>query len=129
VVHRHRPSRPVDRFGIAALGVRWPNLDYLGWTEDVNGVRIGNVATTAKLAPVKLANLRPGQRNSEVQRFQVALRRHGQAHLNPAGATGFYGPQTRAMCRAFQLAQGFSGDDADGIPGDKTCDLLGLSVL
>ncbi len=119
----------VDRFGIAALGARWPNLDYLGWTEDVNGVFISGLSATLKQRMVELRNLRPGLANSDVKRFQVALRLHGQARLNPSGATGFYGTETIAMCRSFQQKQGFTGSDADGAAGPKTCALLGLPVM
>jgi hypothetical protein len=125
-----RPGR-VDRYGIAALGVRWPNLRYLGWAEDVNGVRVsgldGAAATSAK-TQVALSNLRPGLKNSDVTELQAALRRHGQGKLNPSGATGYFGSETRAMVRAFQEAQGWKGTDADGIPGPQTAALLGLRV-
>ena len=41
-----------------------------------------------------------------------------------AGATGYYGTQTRSAVRSFQRAQGWRGGDADGFPGPTTLRLL-----
>ncbi|WP_454341568.1 hypothetical protein [Streptomyces albogriseolus] len=43
----------------------------------------------------------------------------------PDGATGLFGDQTRAAYRAEQLAQGFKGPDADGVPGPTFLAALG----
>ncbi|WP_052848182.1 peptidoglycan DD-metalloendopeptidase family protein [Streptomyces avicenniae] len=56
--------------------------------------------------------------------FQKAL--IGKGHRIPSGATGFYGDETKAACRAFQRDQGWSGGDADGLPGPETMRRLGL---
>jgi hypothetical protein len=42
------------------------------------------------------------------------------------GPTGFYGRHTRAACAAFQQAQGWTGDGANGIAGPLTIKRLGL---
>jgi hypothetical protein len=120
----------VDRVTISQLNSKW-HLPYLGWSEDVNGVRIpGLKAPPSKGPSVSLANLKPGKRNADVKTLQLALRRKGKGYvrLNPSGATGTFDPETRAMVRAFQKAQGWSGADANGVPGPKTCARLGLAV-
>jgi putative peptidoglycan binding protein len=115
----------VDRVTISFLTSRW-NMPYLGWTEDVNGVRIlGLKAPPSKSPIVSLANLKPGKRNADVKTLQLALRSKGYTRLNPSG---LFDPATRTMVRAFQKAQGWSGSDADGVPGPKTCARLGLAL-
>ncbi len=69
--------------------------------------------------------LAPGASGPRVVALQRALIARG--HSIPAGPTGTFGNQTRAAVRAFQHAQGWSGSNADGIPGPTTLRLLGLS--
>jgi hypothetical protein len=114
---------------------------YLGWAEGFNGVRIpglngGRPASPSKSASggtgdgtaVSLSNLRWGIQHNDVKAYQKALRAKGFAKLNPSGVTGFYGAETKAMTAAFQRAQGWRGDDADGFPGPRTLQLLGLTA-
>ncbi|MFF9488782.1 N-acetylmuramoyl-L-alanine amidase [Streptomyces sp. NPDC014676] len=75
---------------------------------------------------VELENLRYGKTNGDVTDLQRALIRRGEKI--PAGATGYYGDQTRAAVASFQRKQGWTGADADGIPGTETCALLDLRV-
>lgn len=114
----------VDLMSLAYLSAKWPSLKYVGWTDNVNGARCELADARAQL--VQLDNLRAFLRNEDVRTFQNALRRAGHSRLNPSGATGFYGDETRAMCRAFQESQGWSGADADGFPGPETLARLGL---
>ncbi|MEV6837066.1 peptidoglycan DD-metalloendopeptidase family protein [Streptomyces sp. NPDC051133] len=72
---------------------------------------------------VSLANVHPGARNDDVRIVQKALIARG--HPIPEGPTGFFGDQTRAAYRAEQLAQGYRGADADGIPGYTSLSTLG----
>ncbi|MGW6255402.1 peptidoglycan-binding domain-containing protein [Streptomyces sp. NPDC055085] len=78
------------------------------------------------MAEVSLANLKYGANNADVKDFQNALKAHGHS---PGPVDGVYGAQTKAACKAFQKAQGWSGDDADGLPGAGTCKLLALTVV
>lgn len=118
----------VDRVSISYLTSRW-NMPYFGWSEDINNVRIRVRPPPPGGAPrVSLANLRPRKRNADVKLLQSVLRRKGYSRFNPSGATGYYGAETQAMVRAFQLAQGWRGADADGVPGPKTCARLGLAL-
>jgi hypothetical protein len=71
----------------------------------------------------RLEALAEKARNDDVRLFQRQLRAvdgGALATLNPSGATGFYGGETVAMCKAFQKAQGWSGAKADGLPGVMT---------
>lgn len=76
---------------------------------------------------VELANLSYGQTNGDVADLQRALLEKGEKI--PAGVTGYYGDQTRAAVASFQRKQGWTGSDADGIPGVETCVRLGLRVV
>ncbi|HYN56337.1 MAG TPA: peptidoglycan-binding protein [Motilibacterales bacterium] len=44
----------------------------------------------------------------------------------PAGPTGYFGTRTKQAVKAFQRSLGFTGDQADGIPGPQTLRRLGL---
>ena len=44
----------------------------------------------------------------------------------PAGPTGYFGTRTKQAVAQFQRSLGFSGDQADGIPGPQTLRRLGL---
>jgi peptidoglycan hydrolase-like protein with peptidoglycan-binding domain len=44
----------------------------------------------------------------------------------PAGPTGYFGTRTKLAVQEFQESLGFSGDNADGIPGPTTLRRLGL---
>jgi hypothetical protein len=117
-----------DYASIPYISQRWGKT-YLGWTSELNGVPISGLEGLVAGVQVRLANLRPGSRNADVKDLQLALRRHGMARYNPSGATGFFGDETRKMVVAFQRSQGWTGNDANGIPGPKTAGLLGLHVI
>jgi peptidoglycan hydrolase-like protein with peptidoglycan-binding domain len=68
----------------------------------------------------------PGARGSHIVALQRALIARG--HRIPAGATGYYGSQTRAAVAAFQRSQGWRGGGADGIPGPQTLARLGIGA-
>jgi peptidoglycan hydrolase-like protein with peptidoglycan-binding domain len=72
---------------------------------------------------VALANVRFGEKNEDIRIVQKALIARGRTI--PDGPTGFFGEQTKAAYRAEQLAQGFQGSDADGIPGCTSLTALG----
>lgn len=64
---------------------------------------------------VVLFHVRFGQTNEDIRAVQKALISRG--HEIPGGPTGFFGEQPKAAYRTGQLAQGFTGADADGVPG------------
>lgn len=72
---------------------------------------------------VALSNVRFGKKNDDVRTVQKALIARGRRI--PDGATGLFGEQTRAAYRAEQIAQGFRGADADGVPGCTSLTALG----
>ncbi|MFG2352733.1 peptidoglycan-binding protein [Streptomyces sp. NPDC048521] len=72
---------------------------------------------------VSLSNVRLGASNDDIRIVQNALIARG--HPIPDGPTGFFGEQTRAAYREEQLAQGYTGADADGIPGYASLSTLG----
>jgi peptidoglycan hydrolase-like protein with peptidoglycan-binding domain len=72
---------------------------------------------------VALSSVRFGLKNEDVRIVQKALIARG--HKIPDGATGLFGEQTKAAYRAEQIAQGFKGTDADGIPGCTSLTALG----
>ncbi|WP_328875889.1 peptidoglycan-binding protein [Streptomyces sp. NBC_00287] len=75
------------------------------------------------LSNVQLSNVRFGKRNEDVRIVQQALIKRGREI--PDGATGLFGEQTKNAYQAEQLAQGFQGTDADGIPGPTSLAELG----
>jgi hypothetical protein len=111
---------------ISSIHAAWGHT-LVGWAEDINRVRIWTPPKPG--TSVHVGNLRPGKHNTDVADLQRALRSHGYAKLNPAGVTGYFGDETRTMVRAFQRGHGWTGADADGIPGPETCRKLGLRVI
>jgi peptidoglycan hydrolase-like protein with peptidoglycan-binding domain len=75
------------------------------------------------LSNVQLSNVQFGKRNEDVRIVQRALIKRGREI--PDGVTGLFGEQTKRAYRAEQLAQGFKGTDADGIPGPTSLATLG----
>ncbi|MFB7335705.1 peptidoglycan-binding protein [Streptomyces adustus] len=70
-----------------------------------------------------LANVRFGSSHDDVRTVQRALIARG--HVIPDGVTGFFGEQTKAAYAAEQRGQGYTGNDADGIPGCRSLTELG----
>lgn len=79
------------------------------------------------MATVSVANVQPGQKNSEVKLVQQALIARG--FRISAGATSYFGDQTKAAYAAFQRSLGYSGADADGHPGATSLKRLGFTVV
>lgn len=72
---------------------------------------------------VALSNVRFGKRNEDVKATQAALIAVGISI--PAGATGFFGEQTRSAYAAWQRMLGLTGSAADGFPGCSSLTKLG----
>lgn len=92
-------------------------------------------AKPAVPSSIKKINVKPGKKNNDVLTYQKALRRVAGAatakRLNPSGATGMFGKETRALTRWVQInklgaKKGSTG--ADGIPGAKTFKMLKLNA-
>jgi Lysozyme like domain len=77
------------------------------------------------LIPVKLANLKPGLRNADVLTYQNALRKFLIARnllgtLNPSGATGYYGTETKNMTKAVYTYLAKTTGQSSWLSGDIT---------
>jgi hypothetical protein len=72
---------------------------------------------------IHLPRVQYGATNEEVRTLQNALITRGRNI--PSGATGHFGNETKAAYAAEQLAQGYTGHDADGVPGCKSLTTLG----
>ena len=87
---------------------------------------IADAKAAAAMPKVSLSNLKPGKRNDDVKTYQDALRRfliakgRDVAKLNPSGATGFYGKETRAMTDAVYRYQAAVTRDLSWLRGDLT---------
>ncbi|MER5492941.1 peptidoglycan-binding protein [Streptomyces sp. NPDC002490] len=62
----------------------------------------------------------PGANNRHVTELGRLLRERGGARFYDSGPGPRWGEADRKATRAFQQAQGWTGDDADGIPGPAT---------
>ncbi|MFI9766229.1 M23 family metallopeptidase [Streptomyces sp. NPDC052415] len=71
---------------------------------------------------VSVSNVQFGKRNEDIRLVQKALIKRGRKIDE---VTGRFGPQTKAAYRAEQLAQGFRGSAADGVPGPTSLAALG----
>ncbi|MFD8618276.1 N-acetylmuramoyl-L-alanine amidase [Streptomyces sp. NPDC059513] len=75
---------------------------------------------------VKLSNLKYGLRNKDVEAVQKKLIAKG--FKIPSGPTSFFGDQTKAAYSKYQKSLGYSGSDADGLPGKTSLEKLGFTV-
>jgi N-acetyl-anhydromuramyl-L-alanine amidase AmpD len=75
---------------------------------------------------VSLSRLQPGKRNTDVVLLKKRLRQKGFYE----GSNGkFFGKNLQRAYAAFQVSLGYSGADADGVPGVKTLRKLGFRVV
>lgn len=106
------PGRKIDPAGI--------NMD----TFRENVRRALNHGPTVKT--VHLSRLQPGKRNTDVVLLKKRLRRKGFYE----GSNGkFFGKNLQKAYAEYQKSLGFSGADADGVPGRKTLQKLGFRVI
>lgn len=91
------PTKPTAP-GLPATGDKWDGVSFPG----------------TKAFPV-------GKKTEATLLLQQRLKAHG---FTPGALDGYFGKNTQAAVRAFQLRQGWSGNGADGIPGQQTWDRL-----
>lgn len=117
-------------------------LTVLGLAAGVTAVSVAATPTRADAAAgsVAVMNLTAGKRNSDVLRYQRALRAYAPKvgvsamTYNPAGATGYYGTQTQALTKAVYRAIAVTtGDKGWGtgeirFPGNGLLLRIGLTV-
>jgi hypothetical protein len=76
---------------------------------------------------VHLSRLKPGKRNDDVLRVKRHLVRRGFENLDTS--TNYFGAGLKAQYAKFQRSLGYSGDDADGLPGKTSLQRLGFRVV
>lgn len=75
---------------------------------------------------VRLSRLKPGKRNRDVLRLKRRLHRRGLSSSDET--SNFFGKGLRNDYRHWQRRLGYTGDDADGIPGKESLEKLGFQV-
>lgn len=75
---------------------------------------------------VHLSRLKPGKRNADVLVVKKRLAKKGIASSDKSN---FFGKELKQDYRAWQHRLGFSGTDADGIPGRSSLEKLGFRVV
>ena len=106
------PGRKIDPAGI--------NM----YTFRENVQRALNHGPTVKT--VRLSRLQPGKRNGDVVLLKKRLRRKGFYE----GSNGkFFGKNLQKAYAEYQRSLGYTGEDADGVPGRETLRKLGFRVL
>ena len=88
------PAPPTPKPGLPPTGVSWDGVTYPG----VN-------------------TFKAGRKEEAVSFLQTRLKAHS---FDPGAVDGYWGPKTQAAVAAFQRSQGWSGSDADGIPGKES---------
>lgn len=111
--------------GSGADGLPGPQtLARLGLSGSAAAAPVVRRVAASSAPPVSSSgSYRMGASGSHIVALQKALIARGFAI--PAGATGYFGSQTRSAVAAFQRAQGWRGSGADGIPGSQTLARLG----
>lgn len=107
------------------------NIDFQGWAEDVNGVRVFDADQRARKQAshtVHLKQLQPDPRE-DVREVQRALKRRLPQATKDLPVDGHFGLQTQQAYAAWQRRCGFDGADADGIPGKISLQRLGFDVV
>jgi len=100
-------------------------LDYKGWTREVNDVVVWRPRQPRDT--VRLHNLRPGERNADVLKVKKALHRKGYRGF--LVNSNKYGMGIKRAYAKYQRRLGYSGVNANGIPGTNSLRKLGFRVL
>lgn len=110
--HKEWTSRKIDPAGI--------NMDY--FREQVAKA----IAQGPSVVTVHLSRLQPGKRNIDVLRVKRRLDKRGffRGELN-----NYFGKGLRSSYARWQRHLGYSGDDANGIPGRTSLEKLGFRVV
>lgn len=133
----------VGNVSIATLTARW-GMTYVGWAEDLNGVRVYTAPKPPAPKPpaaqptVNLNNLAraaktdPPQKSSTVCAYaagtkvvEAALRAEGLLSKSYVDSKGHFGSETVKAYARWQRALGYTGKDANGIPGLTSLKALG----
>ncbi|MFJ2112318.1 peptidoglycan-binding protein [Streptomyces sp. NPDC087850] len=128
--HKVKKGETLTSIGTAAR-IPWKTLASLNGLKSPYPIAVGQVLTlkgaAAKPTPPAFPGagyFRPGASNAYVTQLGRALVAHGYGRFYAAGPGPTWTAVDRAAVNAFQTAQGWKGDDADGYPGPTTWRLL-----
>ena len=113
----------IDVAVIDEIGPRW-GQQLQGYAWEVNDVVVWKPAPPKPT--VALANLRPGTRHADVGEVKMVLRKKGYKGF--IVASNKFGPGLRRAYGQYQRRLGYSGKDANGIPGRLSLRKLGFKV-
>jgi hypothetical protein len=124
----------ITRVPISFFTNHWHH-EILGWGRELNRVAIGYLnprhgdAAAGKYR-VRISALGPGKHNLDVRIVERKLTELGYSRgEHQIKVDGHWGENVTAALRQFQRDQGWTGDDADGMPGPVTMEKLGLHVV
>ena len=129
-----KPDR-IDLVPLSRITEDWSHAKWLGWTTVLQGRDLPLGADNDQRVGFRQnrmvfsSKMHLGQMDSDsVWNLQLALVRHGLSIGAPA-PTGNYLNGTLGAVKKFQLAQGWSGQGADGLAGKQTVKRLGLTWI
>ena len=118
----------IDRVPLKLITTRW-GMKYRGWIDWTPTGALSLVPVTppapalpAASNPVSLSKLKPGLYNGSVRTVQAALKAEG---LYPYTINARFDANTQSCYSKWQKKLGYSGLDANGIPGIKSLTALG----
>lgn len=111
--HKEWTSRKIDPAGI--------NMNF--FREQVAKA----IAQGPSVVTVRLSRLQPGKRNRDVIRLKRRLKARG--FYKAPNMTNFFGSGLADAVSKYQKHLGYTGRDADGVPGKATLQKLGFRVL
>lgn len=117
------------KVSIDELTKRW-GINFEGWAEDVNGVRVYDAGKSQKPSSntvVRLKQVQPDPRE-DVRQVQRALKRKLPKETKDLAVDGLFGAVTQEAYKKWQHRCGFRGSDADGKPGKISLQRLGFDV-
>lgn len=100
------------------------NLSFKGYTREINDVVVWRPAPVGEL--VHLSNLLPGKRSDDV--LKVKKRLYEKGYRGFVKSSNKYGRGIRKAYAAYQHRLGYSGDAANGVPGEVSLKKLGFRV-
>lgn len=113
----------IDYARIDEITSRW-GLSFKGYTEEVNAVVVWRPQPA--LSTINLNNLKPGKRNDDVLRLKRRLREKGYKGFIVSSRK--FGKGIQNAYAQYQRRLGYTGHDANGIPGVKSLRKLGFAV-
>lgn len=119
----------IDVVPVGYISSHW-GASYLGWANPYFKAGWGvnpykPVLPVASKPVVHVSRVKPGMTNSEVLIVQKALDAEPSIALDYSTGPGTFGPRTKAAYSTWQRILGFSGSDADGVPGITSLARLG----